>query len=105
MIGTELLEIEPGVADAKIEEAPDLRAAEPLAPDEQDLADSRFPPEPAQNVRKRFQTYEVQWRYLGDRISADAAYCLRFGVAQPPEPSSLPDSVWAYALPDGQPKR
>lgn len=43
--------------------------------------------------------YEAQWRYLGDRMAADAAYCLRFGVVQAPEPSSMPSSVWSYAIP------
>lgn len=48
---------------------------------------------------------EAQWRYLGERTAADAAYCLRFGVAQAPEPNVTPGSVWSYALPVVQPKR
>ena len=51
------------------------------------------------------RTLEAQWRYLGDRVAADAAYCLRFGVAQAPEPSGMPSSVWSYAIPVVESKR
>jgi hypothetical protein len=43
---------------------------------------------------------EAQWRYLGDRTAADAAYCLRFGVVDAPEPSGMPSSVWSYTIPE-----
>jgi hypothetical protein len=55
--------------------------------------------------RSPLRSFEVQWRYLGERTAADAAYCLRFGVAQAPEPESMPNSVWSYAMPVVQPKR
>jgi hypothetical protein len=40
------------------------------------------------------------WRYLGERVAADLAYCARFGVAQAPEPTLVPGASWAYALPE-----
>jgi hypothetical protein len=52
-----------------------------------------------------FGAYEAQWRYLGDRASADAAYCLRFGVVNAPEPFGMPSSVWSYAVPVVESKR
>lgn len=39
------------------------------------------------------------WRYLGDRNAADVAYCERFGVDEPPEPTEAWNGVWSYALP------
>ena len=51
------------------------------------------------------RSYEAQWRYLGDRVAADAAYCLRFGVVQAPEPAGMPSSVWSYAIPVVDSKR
>ena len=56
-------------------------------------------------ARPPMRSLEAQWRYLGERSAADAAYCLRFGVAQAPEPEGMPGSVWAYAMPAAQPKR
>ncbi|HEX6289415.1 MAG TPA: hypothetical protein VFZ66_09510 [Herpetosiphonaceae bacterium] len=47
--------------------------------------------------------HEAHWRFLGEREAADAAYCLRFGVVQAPEPSGMPDGVWSYAIPGVQP--
>jgi hypothetical protein len=44
------------------------------------------------------------WRYLGDRAAADTAYCIRFGVAEAPEPSIALGGAWAYALPDMAPE-
>ena len=39
------------------------------------------------------------WRYLGDRDTADRAYCARFSVTEAPEPVSLQGGTLAYALP------
>lgn len=39
------------------------------------------------------------WRYQGERLAADSAYCSRFQVTQAPEPYHLPGGVWAYLLP------
>lgn len=55
-------------------------------------------------TRPPVRILEAQWRYLGERGAADAAYCLRFGVAQAPEPSVIAGSVLSYAIPGGQPK-
>ncbi len=41
------------------------------------------------------------WRYLGDRVAADGAYCARFGVPAAPEPVVALGGVWVYALPTG----
>ncbi len=41
----------------------------------------------------------VTWRYLGDRVAADSAYCARFNVQQAPEPLVAQDGAWAYVLP------
>lgn len=56
-------------------------------------------------TRSPVRSLEAQWRYLGERSAADAAYCLRFGVAQAPEPEVMPSSVWSYAMPASTPKR
>lgn len=45
------------------------------------------------------------WRYLGDRTSADVAYCVRFSVQQAPEPTESLSGVWHYALPSALPRR
>lgn len=39
------------------------------------------------------------WRYMGERAAADGAYCVRFSVAEAPEPYAVPGGAWAYALP------
>lgn len=39
------------------------------------------------------------WRYIGERAAADGAYCVRFSVAEAPEPYVVPGGAWAYALP------
>jgi hypothetical protein len=39
------------------------------------------------------------WRYLGDRDTADRAYCIRFGVQEAPEPTEFGSGVWSYAVP------
>ncbi len=48
---------------------------------------------------------DATWRYIGDRIAADNAYCARFDVAQAPEPSVALGGAWAYALPAIEPLR
>ncbi len=50
-------------------------------------------------------SHDATWRYLGDRVDADRAYCLRFGVNQAPEPAVAPGGAWAYPLPGVQPQR
>lgn len=47
----------------------------------------------------------VTWRYLGDRIAADSAYCARFDVQHAPEPLVAPDGAWAYVLPGAKTPR
>ncbi len=42
---------------------------------------------------------DTTWRYLGERVDADRAYCLRFGVKQAPEPAVAPGGAWAYPVP------
>ncbi len=39
------------------------------------------------------------WRYRGERVAADLAYCARFGVVAAPEPMMLSDGILAYTLP------
>lgn len=56
-------------------------------------------------TRSPIRSLEARWHYLGDRTAADAAYCLRFDVAQAPEPEAMPSSVWSYAMPLVQTKR
>lgn len=43
--------------------------------------------------------YAPSWRYMGERAAADGAYCVRFSVAEAPEPYAVPGGAWAYALP------
>ena len=45
-------------------------------------------------------TRNATWRFLGERLAADQAYCVRFGVAVAPEPFVAPGGAWAYELPD-----
>lgn len=47
----------------------------------------------------------VTWRYLGERVAADSAYCARFNVQQAPEPLVSQDGAWAYTLPGSTPSR
>ena len=39
------------------------------------------------------------WRYLGDRTTADLAYCARFATDAAPEPIAALGGGWAYPLP------
>lgn len=56
-------------------------------------------------IRPITQPRAATWRYLGERLAADDAYCARFGVSHAPEPSKGHDNVWAYALPVVEPPR
>ena len=56
-------------------------------------------------ARSPASTYDARWRYLGDRADADAAYCLRFGVVQAPDPSMVSGDTWSYALPAIEPPK
>jgi hypothetical protein len=42
------------------------------------------------------------WRYFGERLAADSAYCARFGITEAPEPI-LMRGVWLYTLPTAEP--
>ena len=42
------------------------------------------------------------WRYIGDRVAADQAYCARFSVTLAPEPIVALGGAWAYTLPGEQ---
>lgn len=57
--------------------------------------------EPASEPRRPISG--VTWRFLGDRVAADSAYCIRFNVQQAPEPLVALDGAWAYTLPGAKP--
>lgn len=47
-------------------------------------------------------SYVPTWRFIGDRASADLAYCARFGTDEAPEPSVALGGAWAYVLPPAE---
>lgn len=48
-------------------------------------------------------SYVPTWRFVGDRVSADLAYCSRFGTDAAPDPTVALGGAWAYPLPSPAP--
>lgn len=72
-----------------------------LQPESENVANEQY----TGATRSPVRSLEARWHYLGDRTAADAAYCLRFGVTQAPEPQAMPGNIWAYVMPVAQLKR